>query len=237
MIGGARLRRGLIALSCLAAAGCAEVTNEPAEEAIATAGPAAAATTPSAADDAATPERASESSAPVAALAGSTENPIDEPPVATGPQLAPPSASTADVPPRASDLPVVAPAPATQESEAAPGLIPSSVAPPTSAETLDFGSLATRLRKTKAISLLTKVAVKNESDDLLQKFRAYHTQHGIATLADLRRSYDLLFHKLYSLLQEADPPLARDIDRSRAAIWELLADPRKFSASHLMAGA
>jgi hypothetical protein len=95
----------------------------------------------------------------------------------------------------------------------------------------------TRLRKTKAISLLTKVDVKNESDDLLEEFRAYHTQRGIVTLADLRRSYDLLFHKLHSLLQDADPPLARDIDRSRAAIWEILADPRKFSASHLMAGA
>jgi hypothetical protein len=225
MIGGASLRRGLIALWCLVAAGCGEVTNEPTEDAITTAGPAAAATRPSAADDAATPEPAS--SAPVAALAGSSETPIDEPPVAPGPEAAPPSASA-----------VVAPAaPATQEFEAALGFIPSSVASPTSAETLDFSSLVTRLRKTKAISLPTKVAVKNESDDLLEKFREYHTQHGIATLADLRRSYDLLFHKLHSLLQDADPPLARDIDRSRAAIWELLVDPRKFSASHLMAGA
>jgi hypothetical protein len=236
MIGGASLRRGLIALSCLVAAGCAEVTNEPTEDAIATAGPTAAAIIPSPADDAATPEPAS--SAPVAALAGSSENSIDEPPVAPGPEPAPPSGSTADAPLGASDLAVVAPAaPATREFEAAPGLMPSSVASPTFAETLDFSSLVTRLRKTKAIGLPTKVAVKNESDDLLEKFRAYHTQRGIATLADLRRSYDLLFHRLHSLLQDADPPLARDIDRSRAAIWELLADPRKFSASHLMAGA
>jgi hypothetical protein len=236
MNGGASLRLGLIALWCLVAAGCAEVTNEPTQGATTTAGPAAAATTPSAADDAATPEPAS--SAPVAALAGSTENPIDETPVATGPEPAPPSTSTVHVPEAAPDLAVVAPAaPATREFEAATSLNPSSVASPTFAETLDFSSLVTRLRKTKAISLLTKVAVKNESDALLQEFRAYHTQHGIATLAELRRSYDLLFHKLHSLLQDADPPLARDIERSRAAIWEFLADPRKFSASQLMAGA
>jgi hypothetical protein len=77
---------------------------------------------------------------------------------------------------------------------------------------------------------------QNESDELLEQFHAYHMQHGIVTLADLRRSYDSLFHKLHSLLQDPDPPLARDIDRSRAAIWEVLADPRKFSAS-VMAGA
>ncbi len=92
-------------------------------------------------------------------------------------------------------------------------------------------------KHTKVISSTTKVVVKNESDDLLAEFRAYHTQRGAATLADLRRAYELLFHKLHSLLQNTDPPLARDIDRSRAAIWELLADPRKFSSSHLMAGA
>jgi hypothetical protein len=238
MIGGASLRRGLIALWCLVAVGCAEVTNEPTADAITTAEPAAAATTPSAADDAATPEPEPAFSAPVAELPGGTENPIDEPLVAAELEPAPPSAPTVDVPPGATDLTGVAPsAPATQDSEAAPDLIVPSAALPTDAETLDFSSLVARLRKTKAISLLTKVAVKNESEDLLEDFRAYHTQDGIASLADLRRSYDLLFHKLYSLLEDADPSLARDIDRSRAAIWELLADPRKFSASHLMAGA
>jgi hypothetical protein len=208
IIGRANPRRGLIALWwCLAAAGCAELPNATTENAIATARPAAAATTP------------------------------DEPPAATGPQPAPP-VSTAETSPRGSGPPLAAPAaPATEGSDAAPALSASSVASPTSAETLDFTSLATRLRKTKAISLLTKVAVKNESDDLLERFRAYHTQHGTATLADLRRAYDLLLGELHSLLQDTDPPLARDIDRSRAAIWEILADPRKFSASHLMTGA
>ena len=85
--------------------------------------------------------------------------------------------------------------------------------------------------------MLTKIAVKNQSDDLLERFRAYHRQQGATALSDLRRSYDMLFLKLLALLQDGDPPLAKDIDRSRAAIWEILADPQKFIESNLMAGA
>jgi hypothetical protein len=109
--------------------------------------------------------------------------------------------------------------------------------PPTVAATLDFGSLVTRLRETKAIGVMTKLSVKNQSDDLLEKFRAYHRQQGTLTLSELRRSYDMLLLKLLALLQDGDPPLAKDIDRSRSAIWEILADPRKFIESNLMAGA
>jgi hypothetical protein len=221
-------------LAFLISSGCAEVlTHEPTENAI-TMEPDATAS--SAAADATTLEPGS--TAPVATHAGDTENSSHEPPAASAPEPVPPSASTGQVPPAKSDVLAVAPAaPVTRELEPAAGLVPAVVASAASGETLDLSSLVTRLRKTKAIGLLTKIAVKNESDDLLKRFRAYHTQRGITTLADLRRSYDSLFHKLYSLLQEADPPLARDIDESRAAIWDLLADPRKFTASHLIAGA
>lgn len=86
--------------------------------------------------------------------------------------------------------------------------------------------------------MLTKISVKNQADDLLVRFRAYHKQqNGSHTLTELRRAYDMLLLKLLSLLQDGDPPLAKDIDSSRAAIWDILADPRKFIASNLMAGA
>ena len=209
------------------------MTNAPTTEAIAAAA-AAAATTPPTVDAAVTPEPPR--IAPVAALPGGTEDSTEEPLAA--PELAPPSVSPADIAQEASESAAVAPAaPAPPESAPAPSPISSLVASPTFDETLDLSSLVTRLRKTKAINLRTKVAVKNESDDFLQQARAYHTQTGETTLVDLQRSYDLLFRKLHSLLEDADPPLARDIERSRAAIWELLADPRKFSASHLVAGA
>jgi hypothetical protein len=86
--------------------------------------------------------------------------------------------------------------------------------------------------------VLTKLSVKNQADDLLDKFRAYHKQqNGRQTLTELRHAYDMLLLKLLSLLQDGDPPLAKDIDSSRAAIWDILADQRKFIASNLMAGA
>jgi hypothetical protein len=86
--------------------------------------------------------------------------------------------------------------------------------------------------------VLTKISVKNEANDLLEEFRAYHLrQSSSPTLTELRRGYDMLLLKLLTLLQDGDPPLAKDIDSSRSAIWEILSDPQKFVASNLMAGA
>jgi hypothetical protein len=228
-IGGMNLRRGAIALWCFVAVGCAEVTNAPAPVAIAVAESTPVAATPPAPEAALTPESALVP--PDAALADSTADSVEELPVAAEPEPAPPPAASAEIAPGASELAIVEPAAVAEELEPEPNLAPSFVAAPASVETLDFSSLVTRLRKTKAINLRTKVAVKNESDDLLEQARAYHRRSGETTLADLRRSYDSLFQELHSLLEDADPPLARDIDRSRAAIWEILADPRKFNAA------
>ena len=232
MMGRVSLRHALIGLWCLVAVGCAQVTNEPREEAIQTAEAAPVGTIPPAAEEAAAPELPSP--VPVADVTDTTDS-IDDLPPAIEPDRVPSTVSPGDIALEAAE-PVVAPEPSTiQEFEPALDLVPSLVASPT--ETLDFSSLVARLRKTKAIGLRTKVAVKNESDELLDQFRAYHTQDGIVTLLDLRRSYDSLFLRLHSLLEDADPPLAHDIDTSQAAIWELLADPTQFRASNLMAGA
>jgi len=110
-------------------------------------------------------------------------------------------------------------------------------APAPPAGTLDFTSLGTRLRETKAIGVLTKISVKNQADDLLEKFRAYHKRQSAESITDLRSSYDLLVLKILSLVQDGDPPLAKEIDRSRAAIWDILSDQSKFIASNLMSGA
>ncbi|MDH5340649.1 MAG: hypothetical protein OEW22_12780 [Rubrivivax sp.] len=85
--------------------------------------------------------------------------------------------------------------------------------------------------------MFTKLALKNQVDDLVAKVRAYHKRQGTTTLADLRRNFDMLFMKVLTLVQDSDPPLARDIVKSRAAIWSILEDPRKFAESNLMAGA
>lgn len=224
-IGGMSPTRGVLALWCFVAVGCAEVMNAPVSDAIAVAEPTPIAATPPAVEAAQEPELI----APIAALAGSTADSSEEVPVAVEPG---PAAALVEVAPDVSELAVEEPpAPAAEVVEPEPSLAASVVASPSSVETLDFSSLVTRLRKTKAINLRTKVAVKNESNDLLEQARAYHAQTGATTLADLRRSYDSLFQELHSLLENADPLLARDIDRSRAAIWEVLADPRKFNAA------
>lgn len=122
-------------------------------------------------------------------------------------------------------------APGTEERHACAATPPSSEA---SAEQdkagarLDLDSLERRLRETKAIGFFTKLSLKNQVDDLVDQFRRFHNRISNATLGDLRQRYNLLFLKVLSLLQDADPPLSRDIAASREAIWDLLADPEKF---------
>ena len=84
--------------------------------------------------------------------------------------------------------------------------------------------------------MFTKIALKNQVDDLLDKFRRHYKGQEKTALTELRQAYDLLLMKVLSLLQDGDPPLARNIVASREAIWSILADPQKFSANHLMAG-
>lgn len=157
---------------------------------------------------------------PPQTAAPKAREPVLRPTVVQPVRPAPPAVVAAPVPPA---IPKAAAAPA-----------PVAAQPPPAP--LDLESLGTRLKQTRAIGVFTKLSLKNQVDDLLAKFRAYHTRQGAATLPELRRSYDMLLLKVLSLLQDSDPPLARDIVRSRAAIWGILADPKKFNEASLMAG-
>ena len=97
------------------------------------------------------------------------------------------------------------------------------------APALDLNALKERLKETKAIGVFTKLSLKNQVDDLLQQFRDFYQGKAKVTMAQLRRSYDLLLMKVLSLLQDADQKLAAAIVSSREAIWGLLADPKKFA--------
>ncbi len=92
-----------------------------------------------------------------------------------------------------------------------------------------MNSLKDQLKETKAIGVFTKLALKNQVDDLLQQFRDHYQGKAKITMTQLRRSYDLLLMKVLSLIQDADQRLASAIVASREAIWGLLADPQKFS--------
>jgi len=94
---------------------------------------------------------------------------------------------------------------------------------------LDLNALKEQLKETKAIGTFTKLSLKNQVDDLLQQFRDYYQGRAKITMAQLRRSYDILLMKVLSLLQDADQKLASAIVSSREAIWGMLADPKKFA--------
>jgi hypothetical protein len=97
------------------------------------------------------------------------------------------------------------------------------------ATTLDLESLKIRLRETDAIGVMTKLTLKSQVDDLLDRFRAYHEGTNTMQLTDLRQPYDTLILKVLALLQDKDPPLASAIATSRETIWTILADRAKFS--------
>jgi hypothetical protein len=105
---------------------------------------------------------------------------------------------------------------------------PARQSPPP-APTLDLGSLEQRLKETRAIGVFSKLSLKNQVDDLLDQFRAYHQRQAKLSLTELRQRYDLLLLKVLSLLQDGDPPLAAAISTSREAIWGILTDPDKFA--------
>jgi hypothetical protein len=90
-------------------------------------------------------------------------------------------------------------------------------------------ALEQRLRDTRAIGVFTKLSLKNQVDDLLKQFRAFHSGQGKAPLAQLRQQYDLLLLKVLTLLQDSDHELAAAISSSREAIWGILTDPQKFA--------
>ena len=105
---------------------------------------------------------------------------------------------------------------------------PAATKPPAPAP-LDLRSLEERLKETDAIGLLTKLSLKNQVDDLIHEFRAYHQGARPPTLSQLRPAFELLLMKVLSLLQDRDPALAHDVSASRDAIWAVLTDPRKLS--------
>jgi hypothetical protein len=88
--------------------------------------------------------------------------------------------------------------------------------------------LEQRRRDTPAIGLFTKLSIKNQVDDLLQDFRAFHAGRIPPTLDDLHQRYDGLLLKVVTLVQNDDAELASSISASRSAIWEKLSNRESF---------
>jgi hypothetical protein len=159
---------------------------------------------------------------------------IVEPKVAAVPPAqakAPERTSTTNTATQPSRAPSASADPGAAKAAAAPPKL--AVKPPatqSAAAPLDLKSLETRLKETQAIGVFTKLTLKNQIDELLNQFRAFYQGNLKTSLADLRRSYDMLVLKVLVLLQDADPPLASAIAASREAIWGILSNPAKFAA-------
>jgi hypothetical protein len=159
------------------------------------------------------------------------ERPAVTPPEHTtppSPATAPASTSQPKAEAPAANAPAKVAAPAAAAMQPPKKIAQEAVKPKAEAP-LDLTSLETRLKETKAIGVMTKIALKNQVDDLLNQFRAFYAGKLKTTLAELRRPYDLLVLKVLSLLQDSDPSLAEAIVASREAIWGILSDPVKFA--------
>ena len=149
--------------------------------------------------------------------------------VARAPESGAPPAKAVAVEPSKTDSPhaKTPEKPPAEQRGKKPSATPSSGKP--GAPPLDLTALETRLKETKAIGVFTKIALKNQVDDLLNQFRVYYQRQDKTAPAELRQPYDRLLLKVLSLLQDGDPELARAIVASREAIWGILADPAKFA--------
>jgi hypothetical protein len=115
--------------------------------------------------------------------------------------------------------------PAPKMESRAPVLEKPPAPPP-----LDLTSLEKRLRETDAIGVFTKLTLKNQVDDLLDRFRAHYEGKTKTSLPELRQPFDLLILKVLSLIQDRDSSLASAILASREAMWSILSNPAKFQS-------
>lgn len=156
-----------------------------------------------------------------------------EPPVAA-PAAAPQPQVVAPVTPVVAAAPVIE-APKADKPAVKPPVKPAAALPPPKPQAavpatapLALDTLEQRLKNTPAIGVFTKLTLKNQVDDLLDRFRAHYEGRGL-TIPQLRQHYEQLLAKVHGLLKDGDPALAGAVVNSREAIWGVLTDPVKFA--------
>lgn len=87
---------------------------------------------------------------------------------------------------------------------------------------VNFDALKERLKNTDAIGFFTKLAIRNDIVDLMDKIKRYRKQSMLKEkMQEIRTSFDGLLLKIIALLEE-DPDLSRDLYVGRESIWESL---------------
>ena len=225
---------GVIGLAfALAAAGCAGVERTPPREE-----PSMASTVPTEPAAPGAPRTGGRKKAAPATQPDTRQAPPPavEPPtsVAAGPSQVPTPAQAAGnkemaaAPVEKPAPPAVKPTPPVTAKPAPPPAAKPAAPPAPNPAPLDLTALEKRLKETNAIGVFTKLTLKNQVDELLDRFRAHYEGRVKITLSQLRQPYDMLILKVLTLLQDGDPSLARAVAESREAIWGILSDPNKF---------
>lgn len=87
---------------------------------------------------------------------------------------------------------------------------------------IDIEVLTTRLKKTKAIGLFTKLAIRNDVTDLMDDVKRYRKKSMLdSKIEEVRESFEGLLMKIIALLDD-DPELSRDMYVGRESIWKSL---------------
>jgi len=92
------------------------------------------------------------------------------------------------------------------------------------AKTFDMDVLIERLKKTDAIGMFSKLALRSDALDLMDMIKAYHKNIAKYSLKDLHARFNGLMLKVLALLDD-DPGLSRDISLARENIWKSLLTP------------
>ena len=134
------------------------------------------------------------------------------------------------MPPKPSPTPPAAPAPPAPAPAPAPEPAPAPPAPATPAAEaqLSLEDLGARIKATPAIGTFSKLALKNDIDDLVSDLRSYHEAKK-GDLGDLHQRYEALVLKLLALLEDDEPELALALAKSRDDIWSRLVNPVEFA--------
>jgi len=92
------------------------------------------------------------------------------------------------------------------------------------AKTFDMDVLIERLKKTDAIGMFSKLALRSDALDLMDMIKAYRKDMAKYSLKDLHARFNGLMLKVLALLDD-DPGLSRDISLARENIWKSLLTP------------
>lgn len=85
---------------------------------------------------------------------------------------------------------------------------------------LDIDQLITRLKGTKAIGVLTKLALKGDVEKIVRQTALHSKNQASQELSELRERFEGLVLKTIALLGEKDPILAQDIYQARHLVWQ-----------------